>query len=146
LDFKGSKEVTIRTTNKYKVRATLVLCCFADGKKVPPMLIFKESNGQLPKKLKDAYDKNRIIIKANQKGWMTQSLMEEWVKENWAPVLDKNKSYLLIWDSFICHKNKQLLELLAENYDTAVEIIPGGCTSVLQPLDVGINKPLKEKK
>jgi len=35
--------------------------------------------------------------------------------------------------------------LLLEDYDTNVEIIPGGCTSVLQPLDIGINKPLKSR-
>lgn len=40
LDFKGVKEVALKCTNKYKVRATLVLDVFADGTKLTPMLIF----------------------------------------------------------------------------------------------------------
>lgn len=145
LDLKGAPEVGIRATSKYKVRATLVLCCSADGSKFPPLLIFKENSGELPKKLKDAYDSRRIVIKANKKGWMTTQLMKEWVKEIWAPNIVKDKPYLMIWDSFQCHKDKGLIDIMLEDYDTQVEIIPGGCTSVLQPLDVGINKPLKGK-
>ena len=68
LEYRGSSEVGIRVTNKYKVRATLVLCCLANGFRFPPMLIFKESTGQLPKKLKDAYDEKKIILKANKNG------------------------------------------------------------------------------
>ena len=145
LESKGTKEVSIRVTAKYKVRVTLVLCCLADGSKLPPMLIFKENSGNLPKKFKDAYDNKRIILKANRKGWMTQELMDEWVQEVWVPNTNRNKSYLITWDSFACHKNKELIDKLAADYDTLVEMIPGGCTSVLQPLDVGINKPLKTK-
>ena len=65
LDIKGLKEVTLKCTTKYKVRATLVLAVFADGKKLPPMIVFKESSGNLPKKIQGAYDSKRIIIKAN---------------------------------------------------------------------------------
>jgi len=42
---------------------------------------------------------------------------------------------------FLCSK-----ESLAAEYDTEVAIIPGGCTPVLQPLDVGVNKPLLRKE
>lgn len=30
-----------------------------------------------------------------------------------------------------------------KQYNTTIVVIPGGCTSVLQPLDVSINKPVK---
>lgn len=59
------------------------------------MLIFKEQNNSLPKKLKDAYDTKRIILKANKKGWMTTEIMDEWVQEVWVPNTNRNKSYLL---------------------------------------------------
>jgi len=56
LEIKGSKEVVVRSTSKYKVRATLVLCCLANGYKFPPLLIWKKGAGSLPKKIQDAYD------------------------------------------------------------------------------------------
>lgn len=144
-DKKGANEVIIRATAKYKVRLTLVLCCLADGSKLPSMIIFKESSGKLPKKLQNAYDDTKIVIKANSKGWMNKEVLKEWVKEIWTPYIMKHdKSFLMVWDSFSVHKDKAIIDSLAEEKDTEVAIIPGGCTSVLQPLDVGINKPLKD--
>ncbi len=143
LELKGIKEIPVRVTAKYKVRATLVLCCLANGDKLPPMLIFKETNGKLPKKLLNVYDNKKIVIKANKNGWMTTQLMKEWVEEIWRPNIIPEHGYLLIWDSFQCHQNQELINTLLEEHDTEVDIIPGGCTSILQPLDVGINKSLK---
>ncbi len=135
----------IRVTSKYKVRATLVLCCLANGDKFPPMLIFKESSGTIPKKIKDMYDKKKIVIKGNHQGWMNAQLLQEWVDEVWKPNIIDEKGYLMIWDSFASHKDPKISEYLLEECDTQVVQIPGGCTSVLQPLDIGINKPLKDK-
>lgn len=109
------------------------------------MLIFKEASGALPKKLRDTYDPKKIVLKANSKGWMNSTLLLDWVKEIWAPNVKEGESYLLIWDSFSAHKDETVLETLLEDLYTEVQIIPGGCTPVLQPLDVGINKPLKDK-
>jgi len=53
--------------------------------------------------------------------------------------------YPWIWDSFSAYKDKKVIECLLEDLDTEVAIIPGGCTPVLQPLDVGINKPVKDR-
>ena len=51
---------------------------------------------------------------------------------------------LLIWDSFKCHLEKSVkVLLLSKNVFTAV--IPGGCTSQIQTLDVCINRPFKVK-
>lgn len=110
LEIKGSKEVIIRATAKYKVRASLVLCCMADGKKFPPMLIFKESNGELPKKMKDMYDPKRVVLAANHKGWMNSKILNQWVQKVWIPNAKKDESYLLVWDSFSAHKDPQVIK------------------------------------
>lgn len=52
---------------------------------------------------------------------------------------------MMIWDSFAPHKSPRIIDYLAAEFDTNVCIIPGGCTSVLQPLDVGVNKPMKDR-
>ena len=47
-----------------------------------------------------------------------------------------------MWDSFKCHINEKIKETL-KKMNTVMGVIPGGCTKILQPLDVSINKPFK---
>lgn len=50
---------------------------------------------------------------------------------------------LMVYDSFRGHLEESVKEKFKEyNYDLAV--IPGGLTSICQPLDVAINKPFKD--
>jgi hypothetical protein len=63
-----------------------------------------------------------------------------WFKGIILPYLNvKKKRALLVVDSFSAHENNELAH--ANNVD--VSIIPGGCTSKIQPLDVCLNKPFK---
>ena len=47
-----------------------------------------------------------------------------------------------MWDSFRAHLSDNVKRVLKS---TDVAVIPGGMTSLLQPLDVGVNKPFKDK-
>ena len=47
-------------------------------------------------------------------------------------------------DEFKCHVQAQFIRSV-NDVGTDVAIIPGGYTCVLQPCDVGINKPLKDQ-
>ena len=47
---------------------------------------------------------------------------------------------MLVWDSFSAHLIDQAKQHLKEN-NTSTAVIPGGLTSVIQPLDVSLNKP-----
>ena len=50
---------------------------------------------------------------------------------------------MLVWDSFKCHISNNAKDRL-KHCNTVMSIIPGGCTKILQPLHVSINKPFKE--
>ena len=53
------------------------------------------------------------------------------------------KKSMLVWDMFKAHLSEDVkASLKAHNTDIAV--IPGGLTSVLQQLDVSLNKPFKD--
>ena len=41
VDERGTKTVAVRTGGKEKERVTAVLTCFADGTKLPPIIIFE---------------------------------------------------------------------------------------------------------
>jgi hypothetical protein len=48
-----------------------------------------------------------------------------------------------VWDSFRGHLEDDTKRILTE-MKTDLAVIPGGLTSVLQPLDVSVNKPFKD--
>ena len=60
----------------------------------------------------------------------------DWVKHT------KKRPSLLFLDSFSAHLTDNVKGAFQERNTTLI-IISAGCTSVLQPLDVSINKPIK---
>lgn len=138
VDKVGTKTVTVKTTGHEKQHFTVVLACRADGKKLLPMVIFKRKN--MPK---ETFVPG-VVVKVHPKGWMDETLTRVWLDEVYMKrpgALLKPKS-LLVWDMFRAHCCDSVKEKLKE-YRTRQAVIPGGCTSILQPLDVSINKPFK---
>jgi hypothetical protein len=68
--------------------------------------------------------------------------MVEWLDQQIVPVLD-NQPSLIVLDLFGGHKTDGVLDTLYAN-DITVSIIPGGCTGLIQPLDISINRPFKD--
>ena len=85
-----------------------------------------------------------LLVRCHEKGWMDEALVKDWLNSVWAKVggLMKRKS-LLVWDSFRGHLTQPVKNTLAR-LNTVPAIIPGGMTSMLQPLDVCVNKPFKD--
>ena len=139
IDRKGKKSISVRTTKSEKRHVTVVLTCVATGKMLPPMVIFK---GKTSRTICGVSNKSKSIITYQEKAWMDETRMKEWIGKVWA-AYTKKKPALLILDSFSAHLTDAVQELF-RRYNTTVIVIPGRCTSVLQPLDVSINKPFKQ--
>lgn len=139
VDMKGSKTVTVKTTGNEKNHFTVVLCCLADGTKLAPMLIFKRKT--MPKQEIPP----RVIVHCQEKGWMDESGMKTWFQKVWerrsGGLLKKESP--LGWDAFRAHLTQRTKEAAVE-LKTHLAVIPGGLASMLQPLDVSINKPFKQ--
>ena len=67
--------------------------------------------------------------------------MLKWISDIWVKYTKKRPS-LLFLDTFSAHLTDKVQKAFKES-NTTVLVIPGGCTSILQPLDVSINKPIK---
>lgn len=82
-----------------------------------------------------------VIIKVAKGGSMNELLYAEWLREVLAacPAAMFNPPTLLIDDQATCHKSEQVAKLKNVKHVQ----IPKGCTPILQPLDVCINKPFK---
>jgi len=137
---KGVKEVPLKTNGCEKLCLTVMLAATAGRRKLPPLLILKTKT--LPKS--EAFPKD-IIVRAQEKGWMTKELMLEWLKIVWGhrPRAFLNQPSMLVLDTFKGHLTDSMKNQLCKMKTEVV--IPGGMTSVLQPMDVSINKSFKDR-
>ncbi|KAK9398934.1 hypothetical protein NXF25_013903 [Crotalus adamanteus] len=118
----------------------MVLVCTADGAKLRPMIIFKRKT--MPK-LKFPVG---CFVHVNEKGWMDEEGVKLWLDNVWStqPGGLIQKHSLLVWDMFRAHLTPSTKQRRARiNTDAAV--IPAGLTSLVQPLDVCLNKPFKDR-
>lgn len=106
----------------------------ADGTKLLPLVLLK--GVRPPKDIPTG-----VIIKMTPKAWADENGMIFWLRNVWR---QNSARRLLVWDSFSGHKTKTIKQLVSSKYNSDMAVIPGGCTSKLQPCDVSWNKPFKD--
>lgn len=137
----GERTIMMKTTGHEKTHFTVVLSCMADGTRLKPVVIFKRKT--LPKGAKFP---TGVVVKAHPKGWMDEKGTMDWLADVWnkRPGALLGQRSMLVWDMFRAHITDSVKEK-AKNLKTDLCVIPGGLTSMLQPLDVCLNKPFKDR-
>ena len=142
---KGEKECVVRSSGSGKKHLTVVLLATADGKMLPPMIIFK---GKTEKTIRDLNIQPGFIVKTQKKAWMDDDLMKIWIEEMWLKHINAEckklgfESSLLSFDAFAARVTEGVKAQLLESKSDILPI-PAGCTSKCQPMDVCLNKPFK---
>jgi hypothetical protein len=80
-----------------------------------------------------------------ENAWMDETCMLAWIEvvlRPWAESAPNDIRPLLILDSYRCHSTERVTDAIHHLGVDCVHI-PGGCTALCQPADVGINKPFK---
>ena len=116
-----------------------MLTASATGTIRKPMIIFE---GKSPRCIKDVKaDRNKVTVVYQQKAYMDSAIMLKWVKK---VLLDYTKKVhtLLVFDAFRPHQHKTGIDALRQG-NVQTSVIPPGCTSKVQPVDVSLNKPFK---
>ena len=72
---------------------------------------------------------------------MDENLMAEWIQLCLRPYTE-SKPAICVLDSFRGHITPAVKAAMRK-CNAVPAVIPGGCTSILQPLDISINKPFK---
>jgi len=169
---KGDKTIWAKSLRSGwdKRQATLVLTVFADGiGRVKPLIIFKGTDKlQLQETYygeeRKQYDP-RVVVWFNPKGYSNTQTTLQWIQELLIPALnpagsgprmwtggpsllqtlpnDKLQPAILALDAARFHHTSEVLSLLKES-DITPSLIPGGCTSLIQVIDVSVNRPLKQ--
>ena len=128
-------------------RATLAATVTMSGELLPPFLIFKGAqNGRIAKTELGTFPEMGFYA-MQCKAWMDESMMSVWIEKcllPWKETLPPGVTPLLILDSFRVHMMGSVVEKI-QGIEIEVQYIPGGCTYLCQPIDVGVNKPIKNK-
>jgi DDE superfamily endonuclease len=142
---RGSKTVSIKGADSSS-RCTIMLGASMLGGKLTPFVIFKGKNsrtGHIRREIdrRDGY-LDGMEFGVQECAWMDEALMLEWIEKMWKPSISRNKISYVILDECRSHLTAEVRKAFAD-CNTEVDLIPGGYTSRLQPMDVGLNKPFK---
>ena len=150
LNEQGSRTVNVHSSTGSTMQLTLAVFVTASGKKLTPYIIFK---GKLNRcivrefsKINSRYPENAHFT-VQDSAWMDEQCCLEWVEKcvkPWAESAPEGIIQLLFLDSYKCHQQASVVNSIAE-LGVEVQFIPGGCTGLCQAVDVGVNKPLKNR-
>jgi len=138
----GEKTVWVKESRSGwdKRQACLVLCIFADGiARVPPIIIFHGKGTRLGTEKLRYHD--GVLVEFNPTAYMNDVLFEKYLTDHLIPALG-GRPTLFALDLIGSHKTSAILQLFCTNNITPF-LIPAGCTTLVHPLDVSINKPFK---
>ena len=142
---KGSKTVRITSTKATKKGFTVALCANGAGDKLAALIIFKEKGGKLgPRVSKDLTFPPNVKVTASTNGWMTSSLYHWWL-ENIFTRGNMAVRHLLLVDNYKSHMTEESKKIVEETCNSELIFIPAGCTPLVQPMDVSVNRPFKQR-
>ena len=147
---RGSRSVAVRKLDSSN-RCSAMLGCNAVGHKYPPFIIWKGENKVTGRIIRECGQPQKhgladgLIYTVQEKAWMDEPAMLTWVEKVWKPITETAEGpWLLILDEAQAHLTQSVRLQIAATY-TELEIIPGGYTSKLQVMDVGVNKQFKDR-
>ena len=134
----GSKNVWSITSSERGKTHTVLVCVSATGTYIPPFLIY-------PRKRMSEHLKVGCVpgtkFGCTSNGWITQDLFTEWFSF-FLSSIPPIRPVLLLMDGHATHINIDVIDLAREN-DVHLLCLPSHTTHLLQPLDVGVFKSLK---
>ena len=133
-----------------KRQITAVFTCSVRGDFLPPQLIYAgKTPACLPKTVKFPVD---WYVMYTPNHWANESTMLKYIHTILIPYLHKTRQEyglpsthpaLVIFDQFKGQLTDTFLQVLESN-NIVVAKVPPHCTGRLQPLDLSINKPVKD--
>ena len=143
----GSKTVNAKEMKTSVGRVTVCLTVCADGTKLPPLIVYKGEPGKAVEREVTKYYPDALVCCVQPNAWTDERVALIWVDKVLAPYVataPKGVVPYLFLDKYKCHyqgTTSQAIEQLGVEWD----IIPGGCTGLVQPIDVAIGKPFKHR-
>ena len=151
MEVKGSHRVEVAGLND-KRQITVVLAGTASGTFLPAQLIYSGSTVKsLPKNVDFPSDWHDVTHTTTH--WSNEDTMDEYINKIIIPYVEKMRKELqlspkypalVLFDHFSGQVIPRIFEKLERNQIRYV-LIPKTCTDRLQPMDLSVNKPIKEQ-
>ncbi|NWI16403.1 POGZ protein, partial [Crypturellus soui] len=131
------KENALQTVGTGEPWCDVVLTILADGS-VLPTLVFYRGHVQQPANVPES-----IMLEAKENGYSDDEIMELWASRVWQKHTEgQNSKGMLVLDCHRTHLSEEVLSLLSAS-STLPAVVPAGCSSKIQPLDVCIKRTVK---
>ncbi|XP_065713582.1 pogo transposable element with ZNF domain isoform X2 [Patagioenas fasciata] len=131
------KENALQTVGTGEPWCDVVLTILADGS-VLPTLVFYRGRVQPPANVPES-----VLLEAKEGGYSDDEVMELWASRVWRKhTACQNSKGMLVLDCHRTHLSEEVLALLSAS-STLPAVVPAGCSSKIQPLDVCIKRTVK---
>lgn len=142
LAFRGMEDCYNIQKGNPKQTMSVLATISADGDILPPFLIFPYKRSQ-----SWMTEENSFPFTLTDSGWMKTDAFCSFLTDQFIPELKKRDvtfPVLLFLDGHRSHVNLDVTDLCMEN-EIVLYCFPPNSTHILQPADVGLFKPLKDK-
>ena len=159
VEMKGKKQISVMSHPDSKHRLSACIGVTSQGDVLPLLAILlyrgtknnkKKEKRLCPKKYEHLKKStNPLMIRFNESGFNNEKLFLEWLNVAVKPFKEKHqnnnkKGIVLVVDDATFHSSENVKNFCKDN-QIELLVLPGGTTSVLQPIDVVLNKPLRTK-
>ena len=145
IDQRGARTINMRTGTNNSKRCTVTLTVSASGKMLTPMVVYKGTrHGRIATCEIHDYPQ-RMKYAMQPKAWFDEATMLDWVDDVLKPYVTTAPVGIipiLFLNSFKFHLLGSIADAI-QGLGVELKIIPPGCTILVQPVNVGINKPFK---
>ncbi|XP_074028306.1 uncharacterized protein [Leptinotarsa decemlineata] len=137
------KTVSRTVSSPGRENTTILAAVNAAGKKAPPLILFKAKN------LWNSWIPENEIFPgtahgATKNGWMEADVFYNYLAKTLIPTMGAERPQLLIYDGHSTHVTEKVIELAIQENITILKL-PPHTSHLLQPLDLSVFKPLKDK-
>ncbi|XP_026719737.1 pogo transposable element with ZNF domain [Athene cunicularia] len=131
------KENALQTVGTGEPWCDVVLTILADGSVLPTLVLFR-GHLQQPANVPES-----IMLESKENGYSDDEVMELWLSQVWQKHTEcQNSKGMLVLDCHRTHLSEEVLSLLSAS-STLPAVVPAGCSSKIQPLDVCIKRTVK---
>ena len=142
----GARLVNVRTSKSSTMRVTLAVTITASVNTLTPMMVFKgKTSGRI--QLGFTNYPQGCFCACQDRAWMDKAVLLSWVDKVLKPYIQSAPAGIhpiILLDKHRWHMMESVVNKI-QDLGCAVEHIPGGCTGLAQPVDVGIGKPFKNR-